>query len=288
MTLGTPTVVSPADPGLVVPEWIKFQAQNPVTMARTLGFPIISVTVTTTTNDTGSVLDLTEKLAELGIAFTTGFYYPITLRHFVQTENDRYFQELDYLVIASSTAGTDPLIVGDGEMTTGVQGEINRAFGVNAGAAFKYGRVHYRGTLDAEATDGTNSQGTAMGAGSSGVYAMTWGIARTVRVNGVHVEQETPSAAEAGYGVVLDPTSGGGSLNVVQQDDGTVATNATAGTFFDVDLEVFPPANAFLVMDGTPDPGHIDVHVTGISSDECLHRIDVIVGFPIPNPFQGS
>ena len=69
MTLGTPTVTAPADTGLVIPEWIKFQAQNPVTMARTMGFPIISIAVTTTTSDTGSVLDLTEQLATLGIAF---------------------------------------------------------------------------------------------------------------------------------------------------------------------------------------------------------------------------
>ncbi len=289
MTLGTPTVTTPADSGLVIPEWVKFQAQNQVTMARTLGFPIISIAVTTTTSDTGSVLDLTETLATLGIPFSTGFDYPITLRHTFQTENDRYFQELHYMVVGSSVAGTDPVLVGDGTMTTGVQGRLGRAFGVLAGAAQAYGRVHYRGVLDAEAADGTCSQGITMAAGTAGVYALTFPLNRVARINGVHVEQETPAAAEAGYGVVLDVAAAGtADFNVVQQDDGTVATNATAGTAFDIDLEVFPPANAFLVMDGTPDPGHIDVHVLGLASDEMRHRIDVIVGFPIPNDFIGS
>jgi hypothetical protein len=289
MTLGTPIVTTPGDAGMLVPEWIKFQAQNSQVIARALDFPAVSVTVTTTTSDTGEILDLTTTLSALGISFDLGFYYPITLRHHFQTENDRYFQELDYMIIGSSTAGTDPIIIGDGTMTTGVQGKLGRAFGVLAGAARTYGRVHYRGVLDAETTDGTCSQGITLGAGTAGVYALTFPLNRTARVNGVHVEQETPAAAEAGYGVVLDVAAAGtADFNVVQQDDGTVATNATAGTTFDIDLEVFPPANAFLVMDGTPDPGHIDLHILGIASDECLHRVDVYLGRPIPAPFQGS
>lgn len=279
MTLAVVGVTTPADSGSLIPKWTQFNAQTPAAIAKAFSVPDVSVVATTTTNDSDVVLTLSDYFT-----FSSGVYYPVTLRHYAQTENDRYFQELEYLVIGSTTAGTDPVVIGDGAMATGVQGKIKRAFGVLAGAAQAYGRVSYNGVLDVEATDGTNSHGVAAGAGSSGVYALTLPLSRTARVIGVHVEQETFAAAEAAYGVVEDLTA----IRVVQADDGTGATNATASTNITATLDLYPPVNAFLVVNGTPDPGTVQVYVLGISSDEVRHRVDVFVGDPIDASFYGS
>jgi hypothetical protein len=253
--------------------------------ARLARKPDFIIEATTTASETGKVADLDTK----GFAPKTGYMYPVLIRHFAQTDNDRYFQELSFTIMGSDTAGTDPIVLGDGALTTGVQGKIERAFGIIAGAAHSYGRTHYRGVLGVESTDGTTSQGVALGDGTAGVYALTFGLNRTARINGVHIEQETPAAAEGGYGVVLDVAPAGtADLNIVQQDDGTVATNATAGTTFDIDMEVYPPYNVVLVVDGTPDPGTIDVHVSGNATDDVNHRIEVFIGDPIAVPFNAD
>lgn len=284
MTLGTPIVTNPGRSGTLNKEFFDFQARDAASVAKIFGKPTISLTVTTTTSDTGEVLDLNDFFT-----FLDDHVYPITLRHTAQTENDRYFQTLEYLVVGRVTAATDPIIIGDGALSTGVQGKISDAFGVIAGAAQAYGRVSYNGVLDVEATDGTNSQGLAAAAFSSGVSALTLPLRRTARVIGTHVEQETFAAAEAAYGVVQDiDAAGTPTFQSVQADDGTGGTNPTAGTNVTATMDIYPPVNAFLVMDGTPDPGHVTVHVLGIASDECLHTIDVFIGEPIYTPFQGS
>jgi hypothetical protein len=279
VTLGTPAITNPGEQGALVKAFYELLAKNEARLARTFDKPTISVQVTTTTNDTGEVLDLSDYFT-----FLDGHVYRVTLRHQAQTENDRYYQTLEYLVVGVNTAGADPVAIGEGALSTGVQGKIKDAFGILAGAAQAYGRVAYNGTLAVEATDGTNSHGVALATFSSGVGALTIPLNRTARVVGVHVEQETFSAAEGTYGVVEDLAA----IRVVQADDGTGATDPTAGTNITATLDVFPPVNAFLVIDGTPDPGHVTVHVLGISSDEVLHTIDVFISDPIYTPFQGS
>ena len=291
MTLGTPTVLAP-ELGLILPEWMKFQAQNPVTMARTLGYPECSIDVTTTTSDTGSVLDLTEQLATLGIGMTTGFYYPITLQHSFQTENDQYFPELHYMIRASSVAGTDPVIIGDSAMTTGVQGKLGRAFGLLAGVAQGYGRISLNaagaGNTATEAVDGTNSHGVALADWSTS-GALTFPLCRTARVVGFHYAEDAGTIGDLRLMQVRALAAAGTATLDVATLGGTEALTAPNGTNqYSVTLDAYPPANAFLVMDGTPDPGHIDVHVLGIASDEVRHQIGVVVGFPIPIPFFGS
>jgi hypothetical protein len=282
MTLGTPVITNPGRQGTLVKSWFDFMARQDASIAQVFDKPTISLTVTTTTNDTGEVIDLNDYFT-----FLDDHVYPIRIRHTAQTENDRYYQTLDYLVVGRVTAATDPVIIGDGALSTGVQGKISNAFGVLAGVAQAYGRVTYNGVLDVEATDGTNSHGLAAAAFSSGASVLTVPLKRTMRVIGTHVEQETFSAAEAAYAVVedLDATV---TIRAVQADDGTGATNPTAGTNITVTADVYPPVNAFLVVDGTPDPGHVTVHVLGISSDECLHTMDIFIGDPIYTPFQGS
>lgn len=282
MTLGTPTITNPGRQGSLAKSWFDFMARQDASIAQVFDKPSISLTVTTTTNDTGEVIDLSDYFT-----FLDGHVYPVQIRHTAETENDRYYQTLDFLVVGQNTAGADPVIVGDGALSTGVQGKISNAFGILAGAAQAYGRVSYNGTLDTEATDGTNSHGVSAAAFSSGASVLTVPLKRTARVIGTHVEQETFSAAEAAYAVVedLDATV---TIRAVQADDGTGATNPTAGTNVTVTMDVYPPVNAFMVVDGTPDPGHVTVHVLGISSDEVLHTLDIFIGEPIYAPFQGS
>lgn len=282
MTLGTPTVTNPGELGSLKRDFYTLLGQDNARLARVLDKPQISVQVTTTTNDTGEILDLSDFFT-----FLDDHVYRVTLRHQAQTENDRYFQTLEYLVVGRVTAGTDPVLIGDGALSTGVQGKIKDAFGVLAGAAQSYGRVSYNGVLDAEATDGTNSHGVALAAFSSGAAVLTLPLKRTARVIGVHVEQETFAAAEAAYACIedLDATV---TVRAVQADDGTGTTNPTAGTGVTATFDIFPPVNAFLVVDGTPDPGHVTVHILGISSDEVLHTVDVFISEPIYAPFQGS
>jgi hypothetical protein len=270
-------------------QYTSFNALTDSQLAKVFKEPTVRVSVTTTTNDTGSVLNLTSQLSSQGKPFLDNHFYRVVLRHVATTDNDRYYQMLSYVVLGRNTAGSDPIIIGDGDLSTGVQGRILEAFAINNGATQAYGRTSYNGTLDVEATDGTNSHGFAAAAFSSGASALTFPLNRTSRVIGLHCEQSTYSAAEGSYAVLEDHVAAGtGTIRVVQADDGTGATNPTAGSLITATMDVYPPVNAFLVMDGTPDPGDILVYVLGISSDEVLHTIDVFVDDGVYCPFYGS
>lgn len=248
-------------------------------MQAALGAHVFRVRAHTTTNDAAEVLDLTTKL----VNFPANTQRKIVLRHWAQTDNDEYYQEVEYIV----KGGPTPVLIGHGPMSAvnagAVQGKIVDAFGVLNGAAQSYGLVHYHGVLDVEATDGTNSHGVAAAAFSSGVSALTVPLRRTAFPVGSNVEQETFSAAEAAYGVIQDyDAAGSPTFQSVQADDGTGATNPTAGTNVAATLLLFPPVNAFLVMNGN----NVEVWVSGISSDEIDHVVDVYIGPLQVRPFS--
>ncbi len=284
MTIGTPAITQPGDAGLLLLKSRRLAADNSAELAKSFGFPSISVDVTTTTNDSGEVLNLSDYFD-----FPSGMMIPVTLRHYARTDNDRYFQELEYLVIGSETAGTDPVIVGDGAMTTGVQGKIKRAFGVLAGAAQAYGRVHAKSVVDTEATDGLNSHGVAMAAFSTGNSALTFPLSRAVKVIGTNVSGSDATLANNRSIRVQAPAAAGTAAILTASEGATDALADPAATsIVEAELELYPPVNAFLVMDGTPDPGEVLVYVLGISSDQVRHRVDVFIGEPIDGSFFGS
>jgi hypothetical protein len=288
MTLGTPVITRPGDAGALVPKARKFLADDAAQLAKIFDFPDISVVVTTSTNDSGLVLNLSDYFD-----FPSNMIIPVYLRHYAQTENDRYYQELSYMIVGSETAGTDPVIIGDGDMSTGVQGKIREAFGVLNGAAQAYGRVSLNvtgtTTTTTEATDGTNSHGVSIGAWSTGVGTLVLPLNRTARVVGWNAAEDAGTIGDVRHLQVRTPlTSTGGTVDIATINGTEALADPTGSNQYTVTFDLYPPVNAFLVMNGTPDPGEIGVYVSGISSDEVKHRVDVFIGQPIDATFYGS
>lgn len=262
------------DPSLVESKIGSADADRGQYLARKYGLPQIAAegvfdnAVSTTTSQ---LVDLTD----LGVTFPATTMRRIRWRHWVQTDNDRYFTDSERWVLG----GTTPVLLGNRVVT--------HAHGVIASTVTKYGRVHYKAAIASGATTEStteNDANIACGDFSSGVGTLTLPANRTATVRGVNFAAATYGASTGAVPhVVVTSGSTSGRVDLASPDDGAADTNPADGTL-EIEFDLMPPGNADLVMNSN----NVELQVTGIASDETRHRVEIFIDPPVLVPFQGS
>ena len=283
MTLTVVSAVAPGEEGSLMPKWLELLSLNPHRMARVLDTPQARGVATTTTNDTGEVVDL-DSVDSSGLPrLLTSTFYLVRLRHWAASTQNIYYQETEQLVRGSQTTGTDPVLVGDAR--------VIHAAGIINGAAVMFGRVKLRSAVASgattETTDGTTSAGLAIGNFTAGVAALTFPVSRTAIPIGAQYAASTYSATAGSRATINTVNAGAGtaSVELASADDGALDTNPSDGTL-SLELDITPPVNAFLSVNGTPDPGVVEVHVTGVSSVTYRHYVEVYISEGVHVPLE--
>lgn len=250
--------------------------------------PDFVIEATNTANETGKVADLDLK----GFQPITGYLYFVKIRHWAQdglSDAQKLFSESEWAILGSNVAGTDPVLASGGGVPAagGRDGNIMRAFGFIGGAATAYGRVHVEHVMGTGDTATKTSPGCSIAASPDGLDDMTLPAHRISKVIGQNLYDPSYSAAD---GQLLAFAAAGGTDGISTADnDGTGAQGAPgAGAVISGTFELTPPASAFLAVDGSPDPGTIDVHIITSENDAFNHYIEVFVAKPIAIPVNGA
>jgi hypothetical protein len=276
MTLSASTPQVPGNAGSVLPTLAAFQSANLATIAKVLQFPQVSNIATTSTNDTGKIIGLTEQ----GFTFQASQLYRVRWRHWAETDNDRYYQELEQHVLG----GTTPVLMAGGVVPTYAYGVIN-------GTVVRYGRTRLSASYAVNtATVNTThtSSGHSIGDTTSGVATITHPIARSAKCISINCSTDVSLNTEHRYGAV-SPGVSSTTMELSMMAEGiTTATGVVASFadvgFVDAEFEVLPLTYSFLTMNSTA----VELHVTGITSDEVKHTVHVFIDEPVDSPFYGS
>jgi hypothetical protein len=275
MTLATPLVTLPGDAGLLIPRWTAFLAQNQARMAQVLGMPSVKGTVTTTTNDTGQIIDLTDQ----GFNFLASRFYSVRLKYWAETDNDRWQFERQYTVLG----GTTPVILNTAP-------EITNALGVIVTTPVKYGRCRAQSTYagdTATAVAANSSPGSTLGDNSTNTITLTHPIGKVSPkyVTGINASSDAITATE---GLHVSAYVTGGTSTTILLYAMDLATPSADGFddvgVLDVEFYVEPIVNCFLTMNSN----NVEAHVLGITSDEVFHTVEVFVDEGLDVPFYGS
>jgi hypothetical protein len=272
MTLTASTPTEPGDAGLLIPHFYEFMAQNPVRLARVLGRPSIKNTATTDAAESGQVIDLTDA----GFTFLANTLYQVRLKYWAQTDNDRWYFEREYTVLG----GTTPVILDTAP-------EIEKAVGVIAGTAVKYGRVAASATYaqdTATAVAANSTLGCSLGNISSGVAVFTHPIKRATPVRyWVNIAADVAANDEPRAGGIFATNATTAAVNMsdlaTPTEDGFADVGAITAFAY-----IEPPPNAFLTMNSN----NVEVHVSHDASDEVLHTVEVFIDEGHAVPFHGG
>lgn len=225
------------------------------------------------------LLDLTAQ----GCTFPATTMRQIKWRHWVQTDNDRYYTEYERWILG----GTTPVLLGSRRAI--------QSHGVIAGTTVAYGVCHAVANYDSSDTailtavagstaDGSTA-GSSVGNIATNTAVLTHPLARDAgkRILGVNASADVATASEALQAGVFP-------VNTTTMSIFTADTATPSADGFDDDgrLEVsffiLPPGDADLVMNGNS----VEVQITGIASDETRQRVEVFIGRAVQVAFQGS
>lgn len=252
-------------------------------MGRLFGEPDITAEATVN-NDTAvlaaEIIDLTDQSA----TFPATTMRQVKWRHWLQSDNDRFFVEYEQWVLGGAT----PALLGTRR--------VLHSHGVVAGANVAYGLCHAAANYDSSDTAittdvGTSSVSASSTAGSSignvstNTATLTHPVARDAgkRILGVNASPDVATVTEQLHASVfpVDTTT----MSIFTAD---LATPSADGFDDDGRLEVsffiLPPGDCNLVINGT----HVELQITGIVSDETRHRVEVLLGRAVQVAFQGS
>ena len=199
-----------------------------------------------------------------GVTFPAATTRRITLRMVSSNDADTFYQEVQQDVWGNN--GTTP-VLGDARLI--------KAYMLDAGV-YKQMGIASLSTTQAmvEATDGTNSSGTAGAALSSSTSAITFPPARAVRVIGTHVAQDAFASTTGNQALITALNAAAGTATLVQaRPDTGVAADAPAGTVH-ATLELWPVAQIALVLNSNA----VEIHIRTTLSDIFRHRVEVFVG----------
>lgn len=252
-------------------------------LARLFGQPDIIAEGTVDNESTPVATELVD-LTDKGLTTASGFMRQIRWRHWVQTDNDRFYVEYERWILG----GTTPALLGSRRAV--------HAHGVVAGTTVAYGVCHAAANYDSSDTAittavGTSDVATSSTAGSSignvstNTATLTHPVARDggKRVLGVNASPDVATATEALHASVFPVNST--SMSIFTTD---TATPSADGFDDDGRLEVsffiLPPGDADLVVNSN----NLELQITGIASDETRHRVELFIGRAVQVAFQGS
>jgi hypothetical protein len=225
------------------------------------------------------IVDLTDK----GVTFPATTKRQIKWRHWIQSDNDRFYVEYEQWILG----GTTPVLLGTRR--------VIHADGVVASANVAYGLCHAVANYDSSDTAITTTVGTSIADGSTAgssigdvstnTATLTHPIARDAlkRVLGVNASPDVATATEALHASAYPVNST--TMSIFTAD---LATPSADGFDDDGRLEcsffILPPGDCNLVINST----HVELQITGIASDETRHRVEVFIGRAVQVAFQGS
>lgn len=269
-------------PDLILARCQSTHANRQQYLARLFGLPTMIAEGVNTNDTTPAALELAD-LTDLGVTFPATTMRQIKWRHWLQTDNDRFFVEYERWVLG----GTTPVLLGTRR--------VLNAHGVIAGAVVAYGDCHAVANYDSSDTailtavagsiaDGSTA-GSSVGNIATNTAVLTHPVARDAgkRIKGVNASPDVATATEALQAGVFPVNST--TMSIFTADTGT----PTADGFDDdgrleVSFFILPPGDADLVMNST----HVELQVTGIASDETRHRVEMFIGPAVQVAFQGS
>lgn len=263
------------------PDLILARAQSSLStkaqyLATLFGRANIIVEATTDAEATPLAAELVDLTTMGGAAlFPAGTIRKIRWRHWVQTENDRYYSEKERLVLG----GTTPVLLGSTRLVA--------AAGVIAGTVTQYGRVKLKTAVASGATTedaDENDANIAIGAFTNGVATLTLPLNNTAQVLGVNFAAATYGATTGAVPhVVVTSGSTSGRVDLGAPDDGLADTNPADGTL-EILFEISPPGFAELVMNSN----NVEMQITGIASDATRHRVEIFIEPVVNSAFEGA
>jgi hypothetical protein len=282
-TLGTPQVPGVIGGNQLIGKFYDFQSKLAQPMATGLGQPNATNRSNTTAAEVSKTIDLSANFS-----FLANQLYRIRLVGRHATDNDRWLQEWQYLVLGNGASA--PTILG--------QGALVYAKGIIAGAVADYGRVraHFTtsGATVTMVTDptvlGTGSgSGMSLGNFTSGTATLTFPIARaTPRAISTHIAEDAGTIADVRQLAIRSGTLAAGTTCTVDCYDVENASPAKSSpngvNNGDIELFILPPPTIALVINGAL----LECHVGHDASDEVQHDAEVYIDDPRDNPFFGS
>lgn len=207
-----------------------------------------------------SAVSLTTK----GVTFPAATLRTIKLRMVSTNDAESIYQEIEQDVWGND--GVTPKL-GDARLV--------KAFKIASGTYAAMGRIHYKGVLDVEDTNGMNSSGTALAAFSTGNAALTFPVSRAVKVIGTNCSGSDATLTNNRSIRVQAPAAAGTAAILTASEGATDALADPAATsIIEAELEIWPVAQCQLVLNVAA----VEVHVRTTLADVYRHIVDVLVG----------
>lgn len=271
------------DPALILARAQSTLATRGQYLARLFNKPTLIAEGVNTNDTTPAAIELVDLTGQ-GVTFPATTMRLITWRHWIQTDNDRFFVEYERWVLG----GTTPVLLGSRR--------VKHSHGVVAGTAVAYGNCHAAVNFDSSDTSivttvGTSvvtdssTAGSSIGNISTNTATLTHPIARDTgkRVIGVNASADVATATEQLLATVFPATST--TMSIFTADTATPSADGFDDDGrLEVDFFILPPGDADLVMNSN----NVELQVTGIASDETRHRVEIFVGETVHVAFQGS
>lgn len=264
------------DPGFILSQCFSTNTKRPQFLARLFGLPNLIAEGVNNNDTTPVALELVD-LTDQGVTFPANTFRTIRWRHWVQTDNDRFFVEYERDVLG----GTTPVLL---------PRRVVRSHGRVDTATVAYGQVHAQSTYaqdTATAVAANSSSGSSLGNNSTATITLTHPVARAAPkyVVGINASSDADTATEHLH---VSAYAAGGTATTMLLYCADLATPGQDG-FDDVgvlDAEIFilPPGDADLVMNSN----NVELQVTGIASDETRHRVEIFIGPAVQVAFQGA
>lgn len=246
-------------------------------LATLFGRPNIVAEGINTNDTTAVVLELVDLTTMGGAAlFPAGTMRKVRWRHFLQTDNDRFFTEYERWVLGGST----PVLLGTRR--------VIQSHGVVAGTTVAYGNVHAQATYaqdTATAVTANSTAGASVGNNSTATITFTHPVCRATPkyVRGLNASSDADTATEHLHASAFNVNSTTMSIYVAD-----LATPSQDGFddvgVLDVEAFILPPGDCDLVMNST----NVEVQVLGIDADETRHRVEIFLEPPVNVAFQGA
>lgn len=262
------------DPALILARAQSALSTKGQYLARLFGKPTLIAEGVNTNDTTAVALELVD-LTTAGVTFPATTMRKILWRHWIQSDNDRFFVEYERWVLG----GTTPVLLGTRK--------VNSAHGVVAGTTVAYGNGQAQATYaqdTATAVAANSSAGWSLGNNATNTTTLTHPIARaTPKVYSVNVAPDVATNTEQLHASIFAATSTTASIFSVAVTDGAADGFDDVGAVTAYGF-ILPPGDADLVMNSN----NVELQVTGIDADETRHRVEIFVGETVHVAFQGG